>query len=184
MMGTGTAAFLRPLSTALGAGLKGDGATMRAAMAGFSAMIEAIPEAYTLFKKNLNAYWSGDVATVKSRYNVITKGDEQWNLYTDWIENSGKASFGDRAVFNIANSVRAMNDSNFLTYSTKIMGATDDAFGLLIARAKGKEKAMREAMDLYNTGKVTEITPQLLKEYENRFYGQIITGTILKNVFI
>ena len=92
MMGTGTAAFLRPLSTALGAGLKGDGATMRASMAGFSAMIEAIPEAYTLFKKNLNAYWSGDVATVKSRYNVITKGDEQWNLYQDWVENSDNAT--------------------------------------------------------------------------------------------
>ena len=174
VMGTGTAAFLRPLSTALGASLKGDGATRRAAMAGFSAMVEAIPEAYTLFKKNLNSYWSGDVATIQSRYNVITKGDEQWNLYTNWIENSGKATFGDKAVFNIANAVRAMNDSNFLTYSTKIMGATDDAFGLLMARAKGKEKAMREAMDLYNSGKVTEITPQLLKEYENRFYGQIM----------
>ena len=174
MMGTGTAAFLRPLSTALGASMKGDGATMRASMAGFSAMVEAIPEAFTLFKKNLNSYWSGDVATIQSRYNVITKGDEQWNLYTNWIENSGKATFGDRAVFNIANAVRAMNDSNFLTYSTKIMGATDDAFGLLMARAKGKEKAMREAMDLYNSGKVTEITPQLLKEYENRFYGQIM----------
>ena len=174
MMGTGTAAFLRPLSTALGATLRGDGATRRAAMAGFSAMVESIPEAYTLFKKNLNSYWSGDVATIQSRYNVITKGDEQWNLYTNWIETSGKATFGDKAVFNIANAVRAMNDSNFFTYSTKIMGATDDAFGLLMARAKGKEKAMREAMDLYNSGKVTEITPQLLKEYENRFYGQIM----------
>ena len=174
IMGTGTASFLRPLSTALGAGLSGDGATMRASMAGFSAMIESIPEAFTLFKKNLNAYWAGDVSTIKSRYNIQTKGDEQWALYTDWVENSGRATDGDRGVFAIANAARAVNDNKFLTYSTKIMGATDDAFGLLLARAKGKERAMREAMDLYNTGKVTEITPQLLKEYENRFYGQIM----------
>jgi hypothetical protein len=95
-------------------------------------------------------------------------------MYTDWVENSSNVSFGDRALFNIANAARAMNDNKFLTYSTKVMGATDDAFGLLLARAKGKERAMREAMDLYNAGKVTEITPQLLKEYENRFYGQIM----------
>ena len=38
---------------------------------------------------------------------------------------------------------QTMNDNKFLTYSTKVMGATD-AFGLLIARAKAKEKAMRE----------------------------------------
>ena len=73
IMGTGTASFLRPLSTALGAGLRGDGATMRASMAGFSAMIESLPEAYTLFKKNLNSYWAGDVSTIKSRYNIQTK---------------------------------------------------------------------------------------------------------------
>ena len=174
IMGTGTASFLRPLSTALGAGLRGDGATMRASMAGFSAMIESIPEAFTLFKKNLNAYWAGDVSTIKSRYNIQTKGDEQWAMYTEWVENSGRATDADRGVFAIANAARAVNDNKFLTYSTKIMGATDDAFGLLLARAKGKERAMRKAMDLYNTGKVTEITPQLLKEYENRFYGQIM----------
>ena len=174
IMGTGTAAFLRPLSTALGAGLRGDGATMRASMAGVSAMIESLPEAFTLFKKNLNAYWAGDVATVQSRFNQQTLGDEQWALYQNWVETSANATYGDRAVFNIANAARAMNDNKFLTYSTKVMGATDDAFGLLIARAKAKEKAMREAMDLQSSGKVTEITPQLLKEYENRFYGQIM----------
>ena len=181
LLGTGTATFLRPLSMALGASLKGDGATLRASMSAFNAMRESIPEAWTLFTKNLNSYWSGDVSTIKSRFNNITKGDEQWAMYTDWVNNSGRATNGDKLAFHLANGARALNDNKFLTYSTKIMAATDDAFGLLLARAKAKERAMREAMDLFNQGKVTEISPQMLKEAQDRFYSEImdVNGNII-----
>ena len=177
ILGTGTAAFLRPLSMALGASLRGDGATVRASLAAFNGMREAIPEAWTLFSKNLNGYWSGDLTTIKTRFNEVTKGDEQWKMYTDWMEKktaSGEATFGERMAFHTANGIRSLNDSKWLTYSTKIMGATDDAFGLLLARAKAKEKAMREAMDLYNTGQITEISPQMLKKSQDDFFSQIM----------
>ena len=174
ILGTGTAAFLRPLSMSLGAALRGDGATMRASLAAFNGMREAIPEAWTLFTKNLNGYWSGDLSTIKTRFQEVTKGDQQWDMFTDWIENSGRATDGDKFAFGVANGIRALNDSKFLTYSTKIMGATDDAFGLLLARAKAKEKAMREAMDLYNTGQITEISPEMLKKSQDDFFSQIM----------
>lgn len=174
IMGTGSATFLRPISTALGAGLKGDGQTMRASLAALNGLREAVPEAWTLFKTKLNSYWAGDIATIKSRYSQYSKSDESWEVFRHWIENSGNASLGDKAAFYMANFSRAMNDSSFLTYSTKIMAATDDAFGYLLARAKGKEKAMREAMEQFNTGKVNEITPKLMREYEDRFMNQIL----------
>jgi len=174
ILGTGTAAFLRPLSMSLGAALRGDGATMRASLAAFNGMREAIPEAWTLFTKNLNGYWSGDLSTIKTRFQEVTKGDQQWDMFTDWIENSGRATDGDKFAFGVANGIRALNDNKFLTYSTKIMGATDDAFGLLLARAKAKEKAMREAMDLYNTGQITEISPEMLKKSQDDFFSQIM----------
>ena len=176
IMGTGSATFLRPLSMALGAGIKGDGATLRASMAAMNAMRESIPEAWTLFKKNLQGYWAGDISTINTRFNQITKGDEQWAMYKHWIENSEGVTAGDRFAFTVGNGVRALNDNKFLTYSTKIMGATDDAFGLILARATAKERAMREAMNLYNAGKVTEISPQMLKEAQDRFYAQIMDG--------
>ena len=65
ILGTGTATFLRPLSTALGATLSGDRATQRAAMASMNAMLQTLPEAFTLFKTKLNSYWAGDIATIK-----------------------------------------------------------------------------------------------------------------------
>ena len=39
-----------------------------------------------------------------------------------------------------------MNNSNLFTYSTKIMAATDDAFGYILGRAKMREKAMRRVL--------------------------------------
>ena len=173
IMGTGTATFLRPLSQVLGATLSGDAGTKRASLAAVHGMVEAIPEAWTLFKTKLNSYWTGDVASIKSRFNEITKGDEQWEMYRDWIENSGRASLGDKGTFYLANMARAMNNNKFLTYSTKIMAATDDTFGYILARSRAKEKAMRLAMDQLNKGNITEITPDLLKNAEDRFYGQI-----------
>ena len=177
ILGTGTATFLRPLSMALGATLRGDGATVRASLASMNAMREAIPEAWTLFRKNLDSYWSGDISTIKTRFQEVTKGDEQWKMYTDWIEkktNAGEAGFGERLAFSVANAIRWTNDNKYFTYSTKIMGATDDAFGLILARAKAKEKAMREAMDLYNTGQITEISPEMLKKSQDDFFSQIM----------
>ena len=137
-------------------------------------MIETIPEAWKLFNTKLNAYWSGDVATIKSRYIERTKGDEQWAIFSDWVENSGRATLGDKAAFYMANMARSLNDNKFLTYSTKIMAATDDTFGYLLARAKGKEKAMRAAIDAVSKGDVVEITPELLKNYENRFLSTVL----------
>ena len=177
ILGTGTATFLRPISMALGAAMRGDGATMRASLASMNAMREAIPEAWTLFRKNLDSYWSGDLSTIKTRFQEVTKGDEQWKMYTDWIEKktaAGEATAGERFAFGVANAIRWTNDNKFLTYSTKIMGATDDAFGLILARAKAKEKAMREAMDLYNTGQITEISPEMLKKSQDDFFSQIM----------
>ena len=174
ILGTGTATFLRPLSMAFGASLRGDGATVRASLASLNAMREAIPEAWTLFTRNLNGYWSGDLTTIKTRFQEVTKGDQQWGMYRDWIENSGRATAGDKFTFAVGNGIRWLNDTRWLTYSTKIMGATDDAFGLILARAKAKEKAMREAMDLYNTGQITEISPEMLKKSQDDFFSQIM----------
>ena len=177
ILGTGTATFLRPLSMALGAFLRADGATIRASLASMNAMREALPEAWTLFRKNLDSYWSGDLSTIKTRFQEVTKGDEQWKMYTDWIEKktaAGEATAGERFAFGVANAIRWTNDNKYFTYSTKIMGATDDAFGLILARAKAKEKAMREAMDLYNTGQITEISPEMLKKSQDDFFSQIM----------
>ncbi len=180
MMGTSTATFLRPMSTAIGSVVRypftGDSVTLRSGLASMNAMVQAIPESFDLFKSRLNSYWKGDLSTVKTRFAEYTKGDDNWEILRRWAEDSGRASIGDRAWFNMANLARNMNNTNFLTYSTKLMAATDDAFAYILGRAKMREKAMRSAMDAQAQGKLTaytEITPELIRFYEDDFYRQI-----------
>ena len=178
IMGTSAATFLRPLSTALGAVVRypfdGDAATLRASLSAVNAMIEAIPESFTLFRTKLNSYWKGDLATIKTRYSEFSRGDQNWELIRRWAEDSGRATAGDTAAFRLANIARNLNDSNFLTYSTKIMAATDDAFAYILGRAKMREKAMRRVMELQGNGIQTpQITKKLMQAYEDDFYAQV-----------
>ncbi len=178
IMGTGSATFLRPMAQAIGAGIRlpftGDVATLRSSLAQVNSIRESIPEAFEIFKTRLNSYWAGDVATIKSRFMEVTKGDHNWQVYGDWIENSGRATDGDKAAYRIANIARSLNDNKYLTYSTKVMAATDDTFGYILARAKAKEKAVREALETQTSGKWMDIEPKVLRDAENRFMGQIM----------
>ena len=178
IMGTSTATFLRPLATALGTILRlpfdSNPNNVRASLASINGMMEAIPESFTIFRSKLNSYWKGDIRQIKTRFTEFTAADDNWEILRRWAEDSGRASEGEQAAFRVANMARQMNNSNFLTYSTKIMAATDDAFAYILGRAKMREKAMRKVLELQEGGyKTPKITPELMRAYEDDFYGQV-----------
>ena len=178
IMGTSTATFLRPLSTALGAVIRypfeGDASSLRASLSAVNAMVEAIPESFDLFRSKLNSYWKGDIRQVKTRFSEYTAADDNWEILRRWAEDSGRATPGETAAFRVANMARQMNNNNLLTYSTKIMAATDDAFAYILGRAKMREKAMRRVLDMQDNGiKLPEINNKLMKAYEDDFYSQV-----------
>jgi hypothetical protein len=172
MMGTFTASFTRPLATGVGAFISGDKQLARASFAGANAYIQTIPEAYKLFRRNLSAYWAGDIANLKTRYTEgVSKDDQHWEMMGKWAMSKGTEM--DKLAYRLADIARTLNSKNFLTYNTKIMGATDDAFGLLMARARAREKAMLMSMDKNAVGEHVEITPELLKDMENLFMSKL-----------
>ena len=181
IMGTSTATFLRPMSQTIGAAIRlpftGDTATLKAGLSQLHAMIEAVPESFTLFKTKLNSYWSGDIANVKTRFAEYTRADDNWEVLRRWVESpESGATTGDRVWFNLANFARSMNNNSFFTYSTKVMAATDDSFAYILGRAKMRERALRSAMDAQSKGALTaysEITPDLVRVYEEDFYREI-----------
>ena len=144
IIGTSTATFLRPFAQAIGAGISlpftGDTTTLRAGLSSINAMMQAIPESFELFKTKLNSYWTGDIATIKTRFAEYTQGDDNWEILRRFSE-SDQATAGDKAAFAMANMSRNLNSNSFLTYSTKIMAATDDAFAYILGRAKMREKS-------------------------------------------
>jgi len=178
IMGTSTATFLRPLNTALGAIIRfpftGDSATVRSSLASANALVDAIPESFDLFRSRLNSYMKGDIANIKTRYSEYTKGDANWEILRRWAEDSGRADLGEVAAFRLANLARNANNASLFTYSTKMMAATDDSFAYILGRAKMREKAMRRVLDMQNNGiELPEITPELMKAYEDDFYSQV-----------
>jgi len=174
IMGTATASFLRPLSAVIGASMPGgDRALARASLAGANAYIQAVPEAFQLFRRNLSAYWAGDVANMKTRFTEgVTRNDQQWAIMGKWAETHGSES--DLLAYRFTDMIRTLNDKNFLTYGTKIMGATDDAFTMLMSRARAREKAMLDTMESFKKGDIAEITPETLKVAENNFYSKLL----------
>ena len=171
ILGTSTATFTRPMAMALGGLMKGDGTTMRAGLASLNAMREAIPESFELFKRKLNSYWAGDISTMRTRYVERTKLDDQWQMYGHWAETRGDKV--DKALYRTANMVRSLNDNSFLTYSTKIMASTDDAFALIIGRARAREKAFLKAAEKLPDGNFQNLDAKFFREYEDNFNKEI-----------
>ena len=173
VMGTATATFARPMAMALGGALKGDVTTMRAGLASLNAMREVIPESFQLFKSRLNSYWSGDISSMKTRYIEKTKADDQWAMYGHWVETSEGAGLMDKLVYRMANMARWANNTNMFTYSTKIMAATDDSFGLIIGRARAREKAFLEATEQMGEGGFKNFDAAFFKDAEDKFNAKI-----------
>ena len=170
-LGTGTATFTRPMAMAIGASMKGDMVTARAGLASLNAMRAAVPEAWTLFRKRLNGYWSGELSTLKTRYVERNKLEDQWKLYGTWAEQRGNKK--DKALFRMANMIRGLNDSSLLTYSTKIMAATDDAFNLIIGRASARQNAFLEAAAKLPDGNFQNFDAKFFRDQEDIFNSKI-----------
>ena len=171
IMGTSTAAFTRPMAMAMGGLMRGDAAVTRAGLASLNAMREMVPESFKYFRKRLNSYWAGELSTMKTRFVERNKLDDQWQMYGHWAETRGNAV--DKALYRTANMVRGLNDSSLLTYSTKIMAATDDTFALMIGRARSREKAFLAAADRLPDGNFSNLDQTFFKNQEDIFNKQI-----------
>ena len=171
VMGTSTATFSRPMAMAIGGMMRGDAVTARAGLASLNAMREAVPESFELFRRKLNAYWSGDISTMKTRFYDPKQVDDQWTMYGQWAETRGDTV--DKALYRTANMVRGLNDTSLLTYSTKIMAATDDAFGLMVGRARAREKAFMDAAERLPDGNFQNLDNAFFRDMEDRFNREI-----------
>ena len=171
VMGTSSASFMRPMSQALGAAITGNGQAFREALADANGMIQAIPESFELFKRNLNAYWTGDIANVRTRFAERSVSDENWEALKYLTEKEG--TNGDKAAFYLANVARGMNDNKFLTYSTKVMAATDDAFGYILGRGRLRSKAFRDVMSELGDGNYKDLTPEAIAKAENKLVDSV-----------
>ena len=173
IMGTTANAYINEVNTLLGANLRGwagqgDDALRASSAASAQAMFQLIPDAFKVFRANLDSYFTGDIRTLRTRFSEYTKNDEAWDLMGEWAERQG--TNGDKAAYYLANTARQMNDNKFLTWSSRVMGATDDTFRWLLSKARARKKAMLSVMK-ENPG--MQITPEMLKKAEDIEFSRL-----------
>jgi len=169
IMGTTTNAYLNTLNEAFGAIIRSpftnDIASRKASIAKFKGMIEILPESWQVFRKNMNSKFNADIADIRTRYSApTTRGDENWHLFGEWTERNG--TVGDKAAFYLANAARTLNNNKLLSWSPRVLAATDDTFKWMLARARSKEIGMRQALEVAGRDHV-DFSPQLMKQAED-----------------
>ena len=173
ILGTTSNAYLNEVATLFGstirAPLTGDIATMRASMASTNAMFQLIPDAFKIFKANLKANFTGDLANIKTRYTEYTRGDINFEIMGRWAEKHG--TDGDKAAFYIANAARQANNQKLFTWSSRVLGATDDTFRWLLSKARSRKLAIEQVMAKY--GDDVSIDAAKLREIEDIEFARL-----------
>jgi len=182
LMGTTIAGFSRPLAQALGGLFTMDGRQMQLGLAASSAMVEALPEAWRIFKTKLNSYWAGDMSTIKTRFIDYDKRSRDWEAMGEHIMGL-KGNEGAKAAYLWGDMTRRLNDRSLLTYSSKLMQSTDDAFGHIMARAHSRMESMQKAWAKQAegpAGNLPIVDKQFMRQYEDDFMKKFTNadGTI------
>tara|TARA_B100000287_G_scaffold389038_1_gene398768 strand:+ start:8408 stop:12529 length:4122 start_codon:yes stop_codon:yes gene_type:complete len=188
IMGTTANAYLNEVATLFGATIRrpftGDVAAMRAAAASSNAMLQLIPDAMKVFKHSLDANFAGDLATIKTRYSRYTPGDANFELLGRWAEKHG--TNGDKAAFYIANAARQANSNKLYTWSSRVLGSTDDTFRWLLSKSRARKKAIEKVMG--ELGDDIEINPEMLSKIEDiefkRLHNEDGVLDITKDAFL
>lgn len=183
IIGTTSNAYLQSLQQLIGAsmrmGLTGDTRLLGASLANTKGMIELIPEAFKVFKQNLDANFSKPIANVKSRFTEFDRtAERKWTVYGKAVEerfskNPNKVrAQADVAAWRFANIARTLNNNKLFGWSPRVLAAVDDTFRHLMGRARSKEVAFKQVYDAVESGNFKEITPELLKNAEDLHFSQ------------
>jgi len=177
LMGTTTNMYANAINEAAGALIRtpftDDVVSRRAALAKVKAMLELLPESWTVLKRNISANWSGDIKTIKSRYHTQRggKSEENWELFKAFGEAQDNP--GLQAAINVGDVGKTLNDNKWTTANVRIMGAIDDTAKWLLARARSREKALRQIIDEAGDDFV-EITPEVLSKAQDIHYSHLL----------
>ena len=173
IIGTTSNALLNEVATLFGATIRspftGDVIAMRSSAASVHALFDVIPDSFKIFKANLDSNFSGGMSNIKSRYSEYTQADINFELLGKWAEKSG--TNGDKAAFYIANTARRMNDNKLLTWSSRVLGATDDTFRWIMSKARSRKKAVEQILE--QQGSDIKISPRDLKKAENLEFSRL-----------
>ena len=187
LLGNSLVTAIRPVEVALGATgsyLRGDDRTMRTAFAQLHALQEALGDSWKLFRQNLKTNFNNgeipDLQTIATSY-TTSVADADFEMVKAWVDSNRGES--ERALFTQVAFLRGLNKNPFLTWSSKVMAATDVAFQHITGRMRLKEVAFNRAYDYAKAKNLTlddNAMRDLVQAYEKELNNEIfdVDGTL------
>jgi len=131
-------------------------------------------------KSNFNGEEIPDLQTVATSYTTSVE-DAEFEMVKAWVDSNRGDS--ERALFNQVAFIRGLNKNPFLTWSSKVMAATDVAFQHVMGRMRLKEMAFNKAYDIAQAKNLTmddNSMRELVQEYEKNLYKEVFApdGTL------
>ncbi len=179
--GTGFNSYLNQFNDVLGAAFRypitKDSTQFKAQFASLMSMIDFIPDAFRIFKGNLDqAFRAG--ADIDNRFTAYGRRHLDDVAYEQWLDFEGSES--DQIVYHMWKVAHNLNGETRLGRAASAisrgMDAADKTFEELVRHKRVKEIAMRDALLAQKKGDISEITPEVLdaagKLYEQKYYNE------------
>ena len=174
IIGTTSNAYLNSLHTSIGAFARapftGDFRLAQASARNTYGMFEIIPDAWKVFRSNMESNFSPKVDRLETRYSKRIRNEDNWKVMEKWAEEKG--SDWDKMAFRTANIFRGINDNRLFSWGPRALASVDDTFRYVMAKARSKELAFKDVYDEVSQGKFTDITPELLNAAEDMHYSR------------
>lgn len=178
ILGTAGNAYMDSVNTLIGATVRepfgGSGIARKAAAANLSTMVKIVPDAWKVFKSNIENAFDVEMATIKTRFTGPSPEEVNWDVFGEWIEQSPNSTWADKASYRIANLAFKANKNKVFTWSARALHATDDTFKYIMANARANEKALKEVLESVDEGLYKQWTPEMLSKAQDSHYKALL----------
>ena len=150
LFGTATNTYYNALTESAGAyimaGFGGDVLSRQIAFAKLKSLIELVPNAYKVFRANLNSKFKADFTELKNRYvDPYDRGEINFEFQKQVIERNG--TDGEKMALGLLNTGRTLNDNKLAGWGSRALSAIDPTFKWLLANTRSLELAHREVAE-------------------------------------
>ena len=125
----------------------GDFKATREVAAKMGVIRDIIPDFFRVFNKNWDAWWNKDMASLGNRYNPKTNPEQDalFDLFYDYEMTNG--NFGDKVYATTMKFMRDASRWQGFSYPFAGLSTIDEMGGVVLAKARAKELAVREALE-------------------------------------
>ena len=178
ILGTAGNAYMDSVNTLIGATVRqplgGSAIARKAAAENLSTMVKIVPDAWKVFRSNVDNAFDVDMATIKTRFSGPSPQETNWNVLGEWVEQSADSTWADKAAYRIANLAYKANKNKVFTWSARVLHATDDTFKYIMANARANEQALKEVLEGVDQGLYKEWSPEMLTKAQDNHYKSLL----------